>query len=148
MGLGVRGGNYTKYEYSGHSRQMSLDQTFQYIDKTLTDHEIDLIYPQTHECLVWQTLYERYGSLIYKPPYLRMYRNLQDFLINGPQDRPRHWDKVPKLTVAQNVNYLLDIYILSKCGHLIASVSNGIAFAVSLNGNCFRSKFVFNLGTY
>lgn len=51
-------------------------------------------------------------------------------------------------TFVHTLGYLIEIVLLSECNSLIASVANGSAAALIMNGNRYKNIHIFDLGVY
>jgi hypothetical protein len=63
---------------------------------------------------------------------------------------------VPSITLSQRkfdnytkgLEYIIDTVLLSCCDSLIAPKVNGSQFALSLNNNNYKNKYIYSLGKY
>lgn len=148
LALGVRGGTYVKYRYPGHPIQANVAEVIPVVEKYLKNYDIHKVYLQTHDYQIYEDIVKRFGSLIVKSFALSKYNTLQEFTDLAPKDRPYHWDKVPKLSFEDNFRYMIDIYMMSEAKFLVASLTNGIAFAIAKNGNRFLERTIISKGHY
>lgn len=148
LALSVRGGTYVKYRYPGHPIQANSEEVIPIVEKYLSKHNIDRVYLQTHDYQIYEDFVKRFGGLIVKSFALSKYSSTQEFKDLGPKDRPNHWDKVPKLSYEDNFRYMVDIYLMSDANFLVASLTNGIAFAIAKNGNRFTERTIISKGLY
>ena len=44
--------------------------------------------------------------------------------------------------------YLIKMILLSRCGYLISSITQGSKFSYSLNGGKYKDEYIFDLGLY
>jgi hypothetical protein len=145
--VGIRGGNYEKYQYSGHAKQATIYQIVPEIELFMEKYPISMIYPQTHDYNNYEILQKRFGEIVQKPFSMERFKDNSEFLSIGPKDRPQHWDRVPELTFEDNARYMVDIYLMSEAHYLIAPLSNGVAFALAKNKNLIDYK-IMNFGVY
>jgi hypothetical protein len=148
LAVGIRGGNYDKYQYSGHAKQATVDNIVPEIELFIEKYPISMIYIQTHEYNNYERLQKRFGKMVQKPLSMEKFRDNSEFLARGPQDRPNHWDMVPELTFENNSRYMVDIYLMAEARYLIAPLSNGVAFAFAKNVSNLIDYKIMNLGVY
>ena len=148
LAVGFRGGNYEKYQYSGHAKQATFDQVVPEIELFIEKYPISRIYLQTHSYNNYERLQKRFGKIIQKPLSMERYSDISKFLSLSPKDSPKHWDRVPELTFEDNSRYMADIYLMSEARYLIAPLSNGVAFAFAKNVRNLMDYKLMDLGVY
>jgi len=148
LAVGIRGGNYEKYQYSGHAKQATMVQIAPEIELFIEKYPIDMIYPQTHNYDNYDYLKKRFGKMVQRPLSMERYNSKSEFLSLGPQDNPKHWDRVPKLSFDNNARYMVDIYLMAEACYLISPLSNGVAFAFAKNLKNLVDYKIMNLGVY
>ena len=148
LALGVRGGTYVKYKYSGHPVQPSINEVIPEVENYLNRYAIDKIYLQTHDYKIYEDLKRRFGGKILKSYSMSEYDSLFDFERRAPKDRPNHWDKVPKLSFEANYRYLIDVFLMSEANFFISALTNGTAFALAKNGKKFVDFTILKHGYY
>lgn len=148
LAVGLRGGNYEKYQLLGHAKQATIDQIVPEIEVFIEKYPISMIYPQTHDYNNYESLKKRFGKLVQKPFSMERFNSSSDFLSLGPQDNPKHWDRAPELNFEDNSRYMVDIYLMAEASYLISPLSNGIAFAFAKNINSIVDYNIMNLGVY
>lgn len=148
LAVGIRGGNYEKYQYLGHAKQATIDQLVPEIELFMEKYPISMIYPQTHDYNNYEMLQKRFGKIVQKPFSMERFKDNSEFLSIGPKDRPQHWDRVPELTFEDNSRYMVDIYLMAEASYLIAPLSNGVAFAFAKNMRNRIDYRIMNFGVY
>jgi hypothetical protein len=148
LAVGVRGGNYEKYQYSGHAKQVTFDQIVPEIELFIEKYPVSMIYLQTHSYNNYERLQKRFGKIIQKPLSMESYSDISQFLSLSPKDAPKHWDRVPELTFKNNSRYMVDIYLMAEARYLIAPLSNGVAFAFAKNVRNLIDYKIMDLGVY
>ena len=148
LAVGIRGGNYEKYQPSGHAKQATIDQLVPEIELFMEKYPISMIYPQTHVYNNYEMLQKRFGKIVQKPFSMELFKDNSEFLSIGPKDRPQHWDRVPELTFDDNSRYMVDIYLMAEVSYLIAPLSNGVAFALAKNIRDIIDYRIMNFGVY
>jgi len=148
LAVSFRGGNYEKYQYAKHAKQPEKDLVREKIDFVIKNYNVDKIYVQTHDYMKFQELKELYGDKILPNISLNIYRSFEHWRQESPKDRPNHWDNAPKQTVLANQNYAKEIFLMSECSYLVASISGGSVYSVVLNNGRYVYKHIFELGEY
>ena len=148
LAVGLRGGNYEKYQYSGHAKQETFENIVPEIELFIDKYPISRIYLQTHDYKNYERLQKRFGTIVQKPLSMERFKHGSEFLQLGPKDSPKHWDRVPRLTFEDNSRYMVDIYLMAEARYLIAPLSNGVAFAFAKNVENFIDYKIINLGVY
>lgn len=149
LAVSIRGGNYIKYDYDGHSIQPNLHEVFSKIRIFLSQYNITKIYPVTQEYSIFEQIEREFGELVIKPYSKAPFSNLDEFLALGPKEVPRHWDRgSANLTYEETNRYIIDVLLLAESKFMIGAPTNAVGFALAKNDFNYKSYFLFDKGTY
>jgi hypothetical protein len=149
LGVAIRGGNYVEHSYVGHARQLKSKELFYEVTKFIADSQIDWILPLTQEFKLYESLVQEFGEIVIKPPVFNSYDSLEEFEALGPKPHPNHWDKGSTfLSYEQNLQYLVNVYLISEAQYFIGSPNNAVAFALAKNNSRYSDVRLFSLGSY
>ena len=138
MGVFLRGTDYVALKPKGHFRQPSVDTVCLKIDEFLTRNEINKILLVTEDYNIFIYLKNRYGDRVFSPDdvFIRKYEG--NFLEKSFNDDP----------YARGERYIMRLLLLTKCGYLISSLTNGSIFVLAHKQGLYKDKYIFNIGKY
>lgn len=144
LGVAVRGMDYLSSKFnSGHPVQPSKEELLKIVKEKEKEWNVDFIFVTTEEEIVIE---------IFK-------KEFKEKLIFVERERYRNYNNekiIPQTNLSTRKNdkyltgleYLSEMYILSKCNSLIAASNSGVVAAVIMNGNQYENKYIINLGVY
>jgi hypothetical protein len=143
LGVLARGTDYVNTHLHNHAIHASKEMICEKIDELLAEREeLAYIYLATEDALYCEYFKERYGEKIYFTDQKRFVTKPGEMLAEHHRA-----DKEKSDGFTMGVEYILSIYLLSKCNSLIASGGcAGVGEAIKENGGQYRSTFVFDLG--
>ena len=144
LGVYIRGTDYIAKKPSGHPIQPSVEDIMIKCDEFINKYsEIKGVYLVTEDINYYKKLKERYGEKLYisyRDNFVDQYDYKSEKLLYQVYDK----NDVKKT----GQEYLCKIILLSKCGYLVSSLTNGSVCALAFNGDEYKDKFIFDLGLY
>lgn len=145
LGILLRGTDYTKLKPKGHHVQPSLSVVIDKAKKLLKKYHYKKIWLATEDEDIYNTFKAEFGDLLldnkqYKYNYSP---NNGKYLAEIKVNRENHHYNLAK-------EYLLSLYILSKCKYFIGGRTAGTV-AVYLMSDCFKHQkyfYIWSLGVY
>jgi hypothetical protein len=142
LGVSSRGSDYVALEPSGHSRQPELSHLLAVTHEMVKRWRPDRIFVTTEEQHVVDAFVGEFPGMVLTTDrfFVRKYDGKSLFPTipsNGNNGR-----------YLLGLEYLTDIYILSKCEYLLGALTCGSKFALALNGNEYRDKCIIDVGCY
>lgn len=145
LGIAVRGTDYNKTTAPGHPKQPELNEFIQFCNKKFLEYQYDYIFILTED----ENKLEKVKSVF----------NEKLLYMNKPRYKDfaeRNGNVVTKVMLCerkngkylQNLEYLADTYILSRCDSLIAGMTSGSAAASVMNGGKYEHRIILMNGTY
>ncbi|MCB8566646.1 O-fucosyltransferase family protein [Fusobacterium ulcerans] len=142
LGVAMRGTDYTLLKPQGHPVQPEIEEMIKIVKEKILKWKIDYIYLTTEE-----------------ENTLRIFKNeFKNKLLFVKRERYKSYDGkkyIPDVRFKRSndkyltgLEYLSEMYILSKCNSLIAASNSGVVAAVIMNGNQYENKYIINLGVY
>lgn len=138
LGVFVRGTDYIKLKPKGHFKQPCVKDICLKIDEFLDKYEIEKILLITEDYNIFKEIRLKYGDLIFSPDNIFVEKYSGDYLEKSFDDRP--YDR--------GFRYILRLLLLTKCGYLISSITNGSIFVLAYKNDDYKDSFLFNLGKY
>lgn len=139
IGVLARGTDYVALEPNGHPRQPNAEELFDRIDMYL-DREYENVFLATEDSHLLTTFKEKYGEkLLYRVESINKYKG------NGFLNDSIEEDE--KQRIDRNFNYLINLYVLSKCGAFVGGRTSGTVMTFVLSGG-FRDYYLWNRGRY
>lgn len=144
LGVYIRGTDYIATKPSGHPIQPSIDKIIEKCDDFLSRYtNIKGIYLVTEDQKYYETMKVKYKQCLYI--------SYQDNFIKGYNYEKKkylyetfHNENI----VRRGQEYLCKIILLSKCGYLVSSLTNGSVTALAFNGDEYKDRYIFDLGLY
>jgi hypothetical protein len=143
LGVLARGTDYVNTHLPNHTIQASKEMVCEKIDEVLAEREeLEYIYLATEDASYCEYFKNRYGEKIYFTDQKRYVTKQGEMLAEHHRA-----DKEKSDGFTMGAEYILSIYLLSKCNSLLASGScAGVGEAIKENGDKYKSIFVFDLG--
>lgn len=142
LGIKYRGSDYAKLEYTGHAIVGSIDEYIRKAEKCLSEWELDWIYLSTEETHVVDMFKDKFGSKIIVTESLRI-KNYQTHMgESSTVNFGRTNDNYLK-----GIEYIVDTILLSYCDAIIGPKVNGTMYAIEINNNKYKYKYIYDLGT-
>ncbi len=143
LGVLARGTDYAKSKFHNHAIHATKEVIADMIDKVWNEWgEFDYIYVATEDKAYCEYFKERYGDNV-------MFTDQERFTVDqGEKLSDIHWNRESgRNGFLLGVDYILSIYLLSKCKALIASGScAGLGEALKENAGRYEHTYVFRLG--
>lgn len=137
LGVFLRGTDYLLGP-TGHPIQPHINEVIKDICNFLENKPIKKILLSTDDLQLRKKLEAKFGELM-----LESIRSDTESLFSN---QLRDQFKIPKGTIARNLSYLSEIYILSKLSFNISSLSNGSAIMYVINGGKFTDSKLYYYG--
>ena len=125
---------------NGHPRQPSIDQLYEKIDSSLSQYSFDYVFLVAETESINKTFKEKYGERFLSTDRERSVYKIEDGKVINL--------KLPKSRVKSNIDYLEEIYLLSKCAGLIAGKCSGSIVAALWNKGKYDILDILQLGSY
>jgi hypothetical protein len=144
LGVLARGTDYVNTHLHNHTIHASKEMICEKIDELLTGREdLSYIYLATEDAGYCVYFKERYGDKIYFTDQKRFTTKPGELLADHHRSDAEKSDGF-----TMGVEYILSIYLLSKCNSLVASGGcAGVGEALRENEDRYQSVFIFDLGT-
>ncbi len=139
LGVQYRGTDYKTAV--GHSKTPDLDVIIEKAKFLLKDWGMEYIYLTTEDSAAVNKFRKSFGELLITTDSKRVdnYNN--------------HMGEISKIgfnrkndNYLKGLEYIIDIYLLSKCDSIICPKVNGAMAAFELNNNKYKNKYIFELG--
>lgn len=146
LGVTFRGTDYlTKIDNIGHPIQPTKEEVWKLVQEKMKTWNVEYIFLRTEEEETLDYFKEKLGEKLLYTSMNRFknYKQKEGVPIGMEKLNQRENDKY--LT---GLEYLTEIYILSKCDFLIASSTSGSVAAVILNGDKYEKKYIIDKGIY
>lgn len=143
LGVLYRGTDYTGLRPSGHTIIASVDD---YVNKTrecLAEWGMDWVYLETEDMKAVKMFEKEFGGKLIITDSKRIENYKPEMGNTSEISFGRKHDNYIK-----GLEYIIDTVLLSCCDGLIGPKVNGTMFAVALNNNKYKHKYIFSLGTY
>lgn len=150
IGVMIREGyailNDLNYELVGnHPRQPSMRQVVSDLNRFMTEWNCDRIYVSAEYQQTIDVLQEAFGN---KVVYTKRFR--KNFTADNPteyqQKRENYYKQISREQI--NIDYLKEVYFLSRCTCLAAGRSNAVLVAALWNNGMYEHRYIYDLGTY
>lgn len=138
LGVFIRGTDYIKLKPKGHFKQPCIKDIYLKIDEFLDKYDIEKILLITEDYNIFKEIKLRYGDLILSPDNIFIRKYNGDYLEKSFNDNP--YDR--------GLRYIIRLLLLTKCGYLISSITNGSIFVFAYKDDNYKDSFLFNLGRY
>ena len=142
IGLYLRGTDYIKLKPSGEYIQPTINDVIEKVDEFIIKYPTSNIFLVTEDRNYYDTLIQKYSEKI-------KIVSFDSFIDN--YDSNTFLSKSGKLnndSKKRGMDYLVKIYLLSKCKYLISSITFGSIATYAMNGNKYDDKYIFDLGKY
>ncbi len=145
LGIILRGTDYTKLKPQGHHIQPSLTMVIDKAKELLKKYHYKKIWLATEDIDIYNQFKEEFGDLLLEnKQYMYKYNSNNDkYLSEIKVKRDNHNYNLAK-------EYILSMYILSKCKYIIGGRTAGTV-AVYLMSDCFKHQkyfYIWSLGVY
>lgn len=143
LGVLGRGTDYASLHPYKHAIVPSEQQLIDKVNELMGEWGgFDYIYLATEDSSIYQTFRKEYGkSLIFHNAVLYDHDTKGQYLASIRTNRKN--DKYLK-----GLEYLANIYLLTKCDSIITPIVGGGLGAIRINGNKYHHKYIFDLGEY
>jgi hypothetical protein len=143
LGVLARGTDYVNAHLSNHTIHASKEMICEKIDELLEERkDLAYLYLATEDASYCEYFKNRYGEKIYFTDQKRFVTKPGEMLADHHRE-----DKEKSDGFTMGIEYILSIYLLSKCNSLVASGGcAGVGEAIKENENQYKSIFVFDLG--
>jgi hypothetical protein len=143
LGVLARGTDYVNTHLHNHSIHASKEMICEKIDELLAEREeLEYIYLATEDAGYCEYFKSRYGEKIYFTDQERFVTKPGELLSEHHRE-----DKKKRDGFKMGAEYILSIYLLSRCNSLLASGGcAGVGEAIKENDNKYKSIYVFDLG--
>ena len=142
LGVSSRGSDYVALKPRGHPRQPDVRYLISKTRELMPAWKPDKIFLTTEERCVVDAFEGAFPGMVVTT----------DRLFIASYDGKT---LVPQMdTVRENGKYLLgleyltDIYLLSRCDHFLGALTSGTSFALAMNGGRYKKKCIIDLGVY
>jgi len=142
----VRGTDYLALKPKNHYIQPTPEQAAEVINESINKWEADLVYICTEDAAILEALKKMINApAIYTDcSRLTKYNATETDIVIQLTEENRMRDPY-----INGLEYLTDIYLLSKCDYLISGAGlMGSAAAILMNGGKYKDKRIINLGIY
>lgn len=141
LGVSVRGTDYIAFKPKGHCVQPPLEDVILKVEEFLQKHrEIDGIFLTTEDEKIFMKFKNKFGELIFTSNSNRISNYSGDSYITTELRKNSKYE--------QGLEYLIEKTLLARCEYLVATRTAGADYALVVNGNSYKDKFVFDLGKY
>lgn len=140
LGVFLRGTDYTHLQPKGHNIQPKTDEVIKIVNLFISKYKIDMIFLATEDETIRERFVFEYKDKIVESDknYIRNYDG-KDYIYAYSSS------KSPYQT---SLDYLIKMLLLSKCDYLVTSLASGSRFAIAMNNNNYKDKFIFDIGRY
>ena len=135
LGISIRGTDYVSTKPKNHYIQPSIEMMISKVDELMKYWKTQKIFISTEDKLYRKSLIDYFGTSI-----IMLERNTYDrnkYAMQSLQNR-----------YSESLDYLLEIYLLSKCNYIVGAPNGGFNTAFLFNNGKFRDSFIFDLGKY
>ena len=141
IGVYVRGTDYVKMRPSGEYVQPSVEQVKIKIDEFISKYSLP-IFLVTEDGEIYDELVNTYGKSIRTVSFDTFVRNYDGENVLSKSE------VLEENKERRGQKYLIKMILLSRCGYLISSITQGSKFSYSLNGGKYKDEYIFDLGLY
>lgn len=134
LGVSVRGVAYGVKRIPGHPVQPKMNELIKFLNNKLEEWEIDKIYFTCEALWMVDEMKTTYGDKLIVLPRQRYDR------APSAEDNPLY---EPGRRYQTNLDYLTEMYLLSKCTSLVAGMSSGVRNAVIWNAQKYEHIHIF-----
>ena len=142
LGVLARGTDYVHTHLRNHAVHADPDMIFEKIDKLIQEWNLEYIYLATEDASYCELFKKRYGDRVF-------FTDQERFTVKeGEKLAEMHRrNKNKRDGFLLGAEYILSIYLLSKCNSMIASGGcAGVGEAIKMNDGKYKHTFVFDLG--
>jgi hypothetical protein len=144
LGIHCRGTDYTQLKPKGHPIQPAPEEVIKKAEEVMAQHHCDSLYLATEDADIYDLFVAHFGDkLIYDP--ISRWRNADLPKGRSNSKRLSYNDKPGK--IQGGVEYLSQVYLLSRCTCFIGGATYGTLGALLMNDS-FDYVHVFNKGFY
>lgn len=142
LGVKCRGTDYNSVSAKGHPIQPSVDKVITKADKIMHKFGCNKLYLSTEDKTIIEVFREHYGDKLIVSSSHRVDYDMNLETCVSLYSTGRENDKY-----LQGLEYIRDVYILSKCTCLIGGINGGSAAALMMGRN-FEYTYFWYLGRY
>lgn len=145
LGVKCRGTDFVATKPTGHSICPSTQQTIDVIEEKRKEWgEFDYIFLATEDELIFRQMKEYYGEKIISNETERI-RDTDGKWLNELFDSQSEYSHSKK---ARMIEYVISVYLLSKCDALIAPIVGATLGAMRMRTTHYENLYLFQLGNY
>ena len=151
LGVSHRSTDYTNLKEHGHYIQPTVKDLILEVRKLYKLEQFEQIFISSDDYLKIEEFKKNIGidvpvvsserSLVNSNFYVRKYNQNEDLITETSAEREND-------LYLFGLEYLTDIYLLSKCDYFIGGFTSGSAAILVLNNNKFKYKYLFDYGRY
>jgi hypothetical protein len=151
IGVSHRSTDYTNLQQVGHYVQPTINDLILEVRKFYKLEQFEQIFISSDDYLAIEEFKQNIGldvpvvsskrSLVNSNFYGRKYNKNKDLITETSAEREND-------LYLFGLEYLTDVYLLSKCEYFIGGFTSGSAAVLVLNNDKFKFKYLFNLGRY
>lgn len=142
VGVYMRGTDYTKLKPAGHFVQPSREMVQEKVEEFVLRYRLKDIFLVTEDMENYEFMKEKFGDsikIIANEHFISDY-NGNDFLSRS--------ECMQGSQVQRGCEYLVKMFMLSRCRYFISSITMGSEAAFILNGGKYEDYHIFELGLY
>lgn len=141
LGVKYRGSDYSKSEFAGHAVVASVEDYINRTERYLSEWKMDWIYLSTEEADVVDIFRAKFGTKVIVTESLR----IKDYQTYMGESSTIRFNRVNDNYI-KGIEYIIDTVLLSYCDTIIGPKVNGTMFAIELNNNKYKNKYIYELG--
>lgn len=139
LGVCVRAMSYGSSAVKNHPIQPAMEQLIELIEQKMEEWELGYCFVTCESQLVIDELKEKFGDkLIFLPRLRYTYKPTSE-------DNVLYEDGQKYKT---NLDYLTEMYMLSKCTSIIGGMNSGMRAAIIWNADCYEHMYIFDKGNW
>lgn len=142
LGVYIRGTDYAKLKPTGEFKQPSIKLVCRKIKEFSKIHSYNKIFLVTEDEEYYKILKSEFGERLCTVSF--------DSFVSGYDGKKylSETNLMEKNKKKRGVDYLVKIFLLSKCKYLISSMTMGSIAAYCFNGGKYEDEYIFDLGYY
>ena len=141
LGVSVRATSYGTTRVPGHPKQPTFGELLIAVDKSLIDWNMDYVFFACESEDLVNSMFEKYGEKLILLPRSRytVYKG------SGGEHNPLYQ---PGQRYQTNLDYLTEMYLLSRCNALVCGMSGGVRIAIIWNNCAYERIRVMDRGLW
>lgn len=124
-------------EVRNHPKQPELDELIKRVEICMKEWKCEFVFLATDKKVVEEKFKKTFKEKL-------LLNSGSTFLENGIKGK----EDERNIKYLRGLEYLANIYVLSRCDSIICGMNGGAAAAIVLNGGSYKNKYIYDLGRY